>query len=141
MTEEEKPDVEPEDSQTHAEPPSPKGRQSFSKVRRELTEEELSSPVAQRILLDELDRLDNEAMELRSFQERFHAADKRAGILDEKLKRHTALEIISSGALVAGALALGYAPKVWDTGPTGPILIVIGVVLIASGIWAKAVRV
>ena len=140
MTEEEKPDVEPEEGAISAGAPSLKGRQSFRQVRRELTEEELSTPAAQRLLLDELDRLDSENNELKSFQEKFHTADKKAGILDEKLNRHTALEILSSGSLLAGALALGYAPKVWDTGPTGPILVALGVILVAAGIWAKAVR-
>jgi hypothetical protein len=140
MKEEEKPDVEPDEVSANTVTPSFKGRQSFRQVRRELTEEELSTPAAQRLLLDELDRLDTENNELKSFQEKFHAADKKVGVLDEKLKRLTALEIISSGSLLAGALALGYAPKVWGTGPTGPILVSLGVILVAAGIWAKAVQ-
>lgn len=140
MAEDEKPDVEPADEGLETPLPSPKGRQSFRQVRRELTEDELSSPAAQRLLLDELERLDSENSDLKSFQGKFHAADKRAGILDEKLKRHTALEILSSGALLAGALALGYAPKVWSSDATGPMLVALGVILVAAGIWAKAVR-
>lgn len=121
--------------------PVVKGRQSFRQVRRELTEEELSSPAAQRLILDELDRLEEENTELKSISKKFHEVDKRASVLDEKLKRHTALDILSSAALAAGALALGYAPKVWsaDTA-TGPIFLVIGIVMIAGGIWSKAVR-
>ena len=42
-----------------------KGRQALSKVRRELSEEESSSPAVQRMLLDDLERLETEASELR----------------------------------------------------------------------------
>lgn len=121
--------------------PVTKGRQSFRQVRRELTEEELSSPAAQRLILDELDRLEEENSELKGISRKFHEVDKRASVLDEKLKRHTALDILSSAALAAGALALGYAPKVWAVdNATGPIFLVIGVLLITGGIWSKAVR-
>jgi hypothetical protein len=141
MAEHERPDIEPESDRTQQKEPSVKGRISFRQVRRELTEEELSSPAAQRFLLDELDRLDKEVDDLKSIREQFHAADKRADVLEQRLQRHTALEILSSGALLAGALALGYAPRVWDTGATGPMLVALGVILIAAGIWAKAIRV
>ncbi|WP_157633639.1 hypothetical protein [Thioflavicoccus mobilis] len=120
---------------------SKKGRQSFRQVRRELTEDELSSPAAQRLILDELDRLEEENLELKKTRNKFHEVDKRASVLDEKLKKHTALDILSSASLASGSLALGYAPKVWVTGTaTGPIFLVIGIVMIAAGIWSKAVR-
>ena len=121
--------------------PIAKGRQSFRQVRRELTEEELISPAAQRLILDELDRLEEENTELKGISKKFHEVDKRASVLDEKFKRHTALDILSSAALAAGSLALGYAPKVWAAeNATGPIFLVIGIVMIAGGIWSKAVR-
>lgn len=132
---------EPETSGESITQPVPKGRQSFRQVRRELTEEELSSPAAQRLILDELDRLEDENTELQKIRNKFHEIDKRASVLDEKLKRHTALDIFSSAALAAGSLALGYAPKVWDAdNATGPIFLVIGIVMIVSGIWSKVVR-
>jgi hypothetical protein len=132
---------EPDADDGVASQPTIKGRQSFRQVRRELTEEELSSPAAQRLILDELDRLENENSELKGISVRFHEVDKKASILSEKLKRHTALDILSSAALAAGSLALGYAPKVWaEDNATGPIFLVIGIVMIAGGIWSKAVR-
>ena len=57
----------------------------MSNVRRELSEEELSSPAVQRMLLDELDRLETEAGELKEFKEfkdRFYSADKDAAVLE-----------------------------------------------------------
>ncbi|WP_163934370.1 hypothetical protein [Paraferrimonas sp. SM1919] len=133
--------VEPDNDSGAVSTPATKGRQSFRQVRRELTEEELASPAAQRLILDELDRLEEENVSLKRLRTEFHTVDKKASVLNEKLKRHNALDILSSAALAAGSLSLGYAPKVWaaDTA-TGPIFLVIGIVLIASGIWAKAVR-
>jgi hypothetical protein len=132
---------EPEADEAVESQPAPKGRQSFRQVRRELTEEELLSPAAQRLILDELDRLEVENSELKGVSRKFHEVDKEASILGEKLKRHTSLDILSSAALAAGSLALGYAPKVWATdNATGPIFLVIGIVMIAGGIWSKAVR-
>ena len=58
-----------------------KGRQALSKVRRELSEEEMSSPAVQRMLLDELERLEMEASELREFKDKFHTTDKDAAVL------------------------------------------------------------
>lgn len=63
-----------------------KGRQALSNVRRELSEEELSSPAVQRMLLDELDRLETEAGELKEFKDRFYSADKDAAVLGERLR-------------------------------------------------------
>ena len=46
--------------------PKSKGRrQSFGKVRRELTEDELGSSGVQKMMLDELDRMDGAEAELR----------------------------------------------------------------------------
>lgn len=141
MTDRDHPDVEPSEEPRAEQPASVKGRQSFRRVRRELTEDELSTPAAQRLLLDELDRLDNDCSELKIKSDKYHVADRRVGILEEKLKKSISLEVLSSGAMAVGGLALGYAAKVWDTSFTGPILLAGGIVLLVSGIWAKAVRV
>lgn len=55
----------------------PKERQSFKKVRRELTEEELSTTGAQRLILDEIDRLEEENNFLKGIQSKYHEADKK----------------------------------------------------------------
>ena len=133
--------VEPDNDSGIVTIPVIKGRQSFRQVRRELTEEELTSPAAQRLILDDLDRLEEDNNTLEKFRGKYHEVDKKSSILEEKLKRHNALDILSSAALVAGSLSIGYAPKVWDAETaTGPVFLVIGIILIAGGIWSKAVR-
>ena len=141
MTDEDELLDEPEQGAATLRLSTTKGRRSFRKVRRELNEEELSSPAAQRLILDELDRLEEENSVLQNVREDFHRVDKKACVLEEKLKKHNALDILSSAALIAGSLTLGYSPKVWNNADaTGPVLLVVGVLLIAGAIWRKAAR-
>ena len=82
-------------------------RQSFGGLRRQLSEEELSGPGVQKMLLDEIDRLDGELVQASDMAEKFHVADKDAAILRERFKSHTALELISTASLTVGSVALG----------------------------------
>lgn len=45
--------------------------------------------------------------DLSSVRDQFHRADKRAAVLDEKLKVNAAFEILSGGCLAIGAAAMG----------------------------------
>jgi hypothetical protein len=132
----EHPDQEPE-TKAASTMPALKGRQSLSRVRRELSEDELASPAVQRLLIEEIERLEHESIELKEYRDHFHEADKRAAILEEKSKRSIAGEIIFGTCLSAGAAALGYAPAVWKHPPTGPVAIVFGLVLIITGIISR----
>jgi hypothetical protein len=140
MAEPEQPDIEPVVTPGEKPPAIPKGRQSLSKIKRELTDDELKSPAVQKLLIDELEQLERERGELVDYRDRFYASDKEAGILKEKLKRSISSEIISSACFVVGAAALGYAPVLWIKQPDGYICIIFGAVLIVAGIWAKAVK-
>jgi hypothetical protein len=54
-------DLAPEDTGETSAPSSPKkGRQAFKTVTRELSEEDLANPAVQKLLLDDLDRLETE---------------------------------------------------------------------------------
>jgi hypothetical protein len=114
-------------------------RKSFTKLRRELDEEELKSPAIQRMLLDELDRLELETVDLLNYRDRFYEVDKKHAALQEKLKTSLALEIIYGVCNLAGAAALGYAPAVWTQQPSGYVALAFGTVLIVGGTVAKAV--
>jgi len=130
-------DEEPEVREGPRDSP-PKGRRSFTSVRRDLSEDELGSPAVQKLLLDELDRLEGEVVASRGIRERFHQADKRASILEEKFKTYSAHEILSNACLAAGSAMLGYAPSAWSTVAAAPIVLAAGVILIAGALWAKS---
>lgn len=112
----------------------------FSRVKLELSDEELYSPGVPKLLLDNLTRAEAEVAALASIREKYHDSDKRNGVLEEKLKTHRAIEATSTASLVVGAASLGFAPKVWNAQPAGWIALAFGVVLIVIGIWAKWIR-
>src|SRR4051812_2926690 len=71
------------------EPTPTSGRRlALQGLRRELSEEDLKSPGAHKMLLDALESSDAQAETLRGYEVQFHVADKRAAVLEEKLKTH-----------------------------------------------------
>lgn len=118
---------------------TPKGRRSFARVGREFTDEEMLSSGVQKTLLDDTERLEAECAALRGYMEKFHAADKRAAILEERIKPQTAIDIFAGGALAVGSALVGYAPNVWNEQPTGWISLILGGILIVTGIMAKKI--
>jgi phosphotransacetylase len=140
MTNQEQADIEPEDTGEGTHVSHSKGRRAFINVRRELSDDELLSPAVQRMLIDDIERLEKEKFELSEYCEKFYEADKRSAILEEKVKSSVSQEVIFSVCLTVGSAALGYAPSVWASQPTGYISIVFGVVLIIGGIASKVVK-
>ena len=124
-------DFEPDEAgaKPAASPPNKTGR-AFASLKRELTDEELASPGTQKMLLEELARLENENATLQSFRDRFYNSDKQLAVSVDRLRHKLSLEIVASACLVIGAAALGYAPKAWDNQPNGWIALVFGAVLI-----------
>ena len=114
-------------------------RKSFSKLRRELNDEESLSPGVQRMLIDEIDRLESQCQENSSYREKYHEVDKRVGVLEEKAKTQISVEIIHIACMTVGAAAIGYAPSIWSS-PQGWISLVFGAVLVICGLVAKAVK-
>jgi hypothetical protein len=137
----EPPDEEPEPS---PEPTSalaaPKARQSLARVRRELSEEELASPAVQRLLIEELERLERQNVILAEYRERFHAADKEAAILKEQNKKSLAGEIVFGVALAVGAALVGYAPVLWSNQPSGSVALGLGIFLMIGGAVSRMVQ-
>ncbi len=118
---------------------SPKSRKAFSKLRRELSDEELNSPAVQKLLLDNLDQLENTNFELEIFEEKFHAVDKEKAVLEEKLKSTQSSEILYTFTLTIGAAIMGLAPTFWTTG-YGWLVVVVGFLLVLGGLISKFVN-
>jgi hypothetical protein len=143
MSTEQQPDQEPLEPGSGQSPIAAKGtsgRKSFSKLRRELSDEELASPAVQRMLLDEIERLDSALTDLRQFRERFHATDKQLGALQERFKSKISIEILHITCFAMGGAAIGYATSNWSSQPVGSLFLAFGAVLVVAGIIAKAVK-
>jgi len=136
-------DLEPEEPGGERAPEAVKpvsGRRSFSKLPRELSEKELASPAVQKMLVDEIERLESECDEMSAYRPKFHEADKRAAIMDEKFKGKMAIEILHVGCVTVGSAALGYAPSITTGQPTAWMVAIFGLVLVTAGLAAKAVK-
>jgi len=103
-------EVQPDEAGAQpVEAPAPKLRRALALVKRELSDEELDSSGAKKLLLDYLERAEEENNELKSFRNLYHKVDKELGILQEKFRTNTALEVLSTGTITIGAAALVYS--------------------------------
>ena len=134
----EKPDQEPEPIETEKVGKNTKLLKSFSKVRRELTEEELmNNSAAIRLLLAQLDQGELQVAELSEFQNKFHGADKNVAVLEEHLKTSKVRE----ACLAIGALLIGLTPSYDFIYGAGKYFFFVGVVLIIVGVvWRGKLR-
>ena len=113
-----------------------KGRQPFHGLSRQLSLEDLRQTGTQKMILDLLDRLQDENDELKEFKEKFHERDKDVAVLRERLKKSTAQDIVIGATLAGGSLVLDYLPSLLlSTGlpsPTGWIALVVGGLLVVG---------
>ena len=131
----------PSQIMSSAEPTPPTGRrQALKDLRRQLTDEDLASPGAQKLLLDELERADSDREILSGFVTRFHDADKRAAVLDEKLRANNSIEITFGVGVGLGGAIMGLAPAFWNMQPLGYLTLAIGFFLIVGASVARMIK-
>jgi hypothetical protein len=119
---------------------APKSHRAFSRLKRELSDEDLSAPGVQKLLLESLAQSEEEISALKSFRDKYYQADKRNAVLEANRKVDVAAEILSTGTIAVGAAALVYGPSEWSHQPTGAIALAFGAVLTLIGILAKVIR-
>ncbi|MEK6408820.1 MAG: hypothetical protein AABN34_18005 [Acidobacteriota bacterium] len=115
-------------------------RQALRDIRRELTDEELSSPGVQKLLLDDLERAESESEVLRSYVDRFHESDKRAAILEVQLRGSNAFEILFGTGIGLGGAIMGLAPLFWSDQPKGALALALGMLLAIGSIIGRVIR-
>jgi len=111
----------------------------YSKLRRELTDEDLSNPAVQKLLISEIDKLEVRVSELELVETEFHSADKEKAVLEEKLKTQNSMEILYSFCLAIGSGLIGLA-SLFEIEEKGWIFLVSGGILIVGGILSKLVK-
>ena len=138
-----------EDGEGPAGPIPPKGPRAFRNISRELTEDDLAnpSPAIQKLLLNEIDRLEIVNEEHKHYMERFHEADKEVAVLKQKADKEVAvlkqqsrtalaLDIVFGGCLTVGGSVIGLSRE----GQQFELIVGGGgVVMLLIGIVAKAV--
>jgi len=79
------PEVQPEESGARpATPPTQKARKALSHLKRELSDDDLAQPGVQKLLINNLDEIEEQNVELCEYRDRFYEADKRLAVLTEK---------------------------------------------------------
>ena len=92
--------------------PSSGTRPAFSGLGRQLTNEELDSPGARKMLLDNLDRAESECASLREYESKYHDTDKRAAVLEAKLRGVRAMDVLYTVCVCVGGVIIGYGPAI-----------------------------
>lgn len=110
----------------------------YANVRRALSEEELTSPAVQRLLLSDHDRVERECERLKSFEDEYHKCDKRVAVLEEKLKTSTASEILYTCCVSIGSVLAGVSSIYWNN--RGWLLLCIGIALVIGSVIYKLVE-
>jgi len=117
-----------------------KGRQSFTGIRRNLSDSELKSPGVQKMLLDDVDRLEQEVTELKGFRDRYYEAARKSAVLEVKRKTSNAIETVHVACLAIGSVAIAFAPTIWADQPHAEILLGGGIVLLLGALLAKWIQ-
>ena len=137
MNEQEMQDIEPE-VPTEEPIEGKKARSALAKLRRDLSEDEITSPGALKLLLDKMDSLEISVSELSDYRDKFYDSDKRVAVLETILKKDSAAEYLYGFSLTVGAVFVGLSPSVWDKQPYGVLSILLGISLIIGAVIFKA---
>ncbi|WP_262034218.1 MULTISPECIES: hypothetical protein [Serratia] len=108
-------------------------KKSYSSLKRSLSEKELLNIGSVNLMIDEIDRMENEISSLKSFREQFYAKDKNSAILSEKLSAYKCAEIAYNVSISMGALLIGISIKLWENDVYGVLSLGGGIALWISG--------
>jgi hypothetical protein len=105
-----------------------------------LSDDNLASKGVQKLLLDELERAEDEREILQGYIERYHEDDKRSAVLEERIRSVKAIDIMFGIGVALGGAIIGLAPTFWNEQPKGWVSIVIGGLFIAGASIARVVK-
>lgn len=127
-------DLVPDDSNvTIVNEQATKGK-ALSRLKRELSDEDLASPGAQKLLIDRLEKAEEDLLVLDQLRVQFHDVDKELAVAHGKLHRNISIEILSGGTIAIGGAAIGLSSTNIAFLAFGILLTVIGIVVKARGL-------
>lgn len=112
---------------------------AFSKVTRQLTDNDLKNPAIGRMLLDERDRLLQENRALEVYKDEYYKADKRADVCEAVNGGSTRALVLSTIAQTLGGAIFGAAFSFMNH-PVFWLFIVIGLILSVGAIAVSFVK-
>lgn len=114
-----------------------KKNKAFSGLGRELTEDDLSSPAAKKMLLQKIDEYDECAAKLELLEKQYHEKDKLCAVQEEKLVSSTKFDLLYSSCLTLGAAIVGLAPNIDGNAVIKYIILGLGVLLLGIAVYSK----
>ena len=115
-------------------------RQAFRDLRRQLTDDELSGPGVQKLILDELEQSEAECEVLQGYIQRYHEADKRAAVLEERTKTARVIEILHGAMLALGGAIIGLTPVFWPNRLLTFLTLSLGSLLVLLAVIARILK-
>ena len=115
-------------------------RTALRNLGRQLTDDELAQTGAQKLIIEMLERADEECDALRDFRDRHHTETLRNAKLEERVRTVNAIEVAFGAGLAFGAAAVGLAPVFWTNQPEGWICLIFGFLLMAAGVVVRLVK-
>jgi hypothetical protein len=136
-----KPELQPDESgATPVRPGVPRAKRALSRLKRELTQEEICQPGVQKMLLEDLERVEGENKELRVFRDKYYETSLNVAVFEAERKRSIAWEVLSSGCVALGSAAIGFAPSMWTSQPAGWAALTFGAIILLVGIVSRSFR-
>jgi hypothetical protein len=124
---------EPPKTSPPATAPAPSsGRAAFRDIKKQLTDEELSSSGTQKLLLDMLLTAEGERDEYKAYVAMYYKAQEDASVLKERAKPNKINETLFAVGVGIGGSILGLAPFFWSTRDPqhGQICLFVGLFLV-----------
>jgi len=113
---------------------------AWSSIGRTLTAKELASSGAQKLLLEDVERLYKENSRIPTLVEDLHEAKLETCRLNARLDKTKSIEIASAAMSNVGAVLIGFGPFAWDKIKLVTfVLVVLGIALLISGIMIQRI--
>ena len=123
---------------------SKKTKGAFSKISRELSEQDLNSPGTQRLILNELDKYEECKIQLEFYRDKYYDLDKTCAVYAQKLKSSTMFEVVCSTMLAMGPALMTLSPSIVDKDGNwyymSTLVLVLGGIILLGGIFAKLLQ-
>lgn len=115
----------------------PAKRRGLSRIKRELTDEELTQTGVHKILIDDLEKAEAECERLDGYRTRFHDADRDLAVARAEVARLTDFDTLRSGLLGVGCLFLGFLPSAASNLWLAAVLVLAGVAMVVVSVRSK----
>ncbi|WP_147293878.1 hypothetical protein [Afipia felis] len=115
-------------------------REYLNHARRALTEDELTSTGAIRLLISESDRLEDRCIQLEEVEKKYHDLRVANAALEARLKLSTWHEILSGLCLAIGSFGIAQGARLMNADMShdiGVTIVVVSSALIVAGILSK----